>query len=239
MQTRIESTSNPKIKNLVRLRKSSHYRKEVGLFLLEGKREIDGLLAGEHSLEELYFLEDSHDKELASFISGITNAGIACFEVAEEPMKKISYRGEASKVIGVAKKWDLNLRTPRNQSYDAVLILDEIEKPGNLGAILRTAEAMGVNAVLLSDTSVDFFNPNVIRSSMGLFATQPDFVEQKKRSWNGFVRQNLWSLALVRMRSKRFMSMIFIQALHYLWEVKVKGWVSFGKRMSMRWFRFQ
>ncbi len=146
-------------------------------FLLDGKREIDGLLAGEHSLEELYFLENSHDEELASFISGITDAGIACFEVVEAPMKKISYRGEASKVIGVAKTWDLNLR---NQNYDAVLILDEIEKPGNLGAILRTAEAMGVNAVLLSDTSVDFFNPNVIRSSMGLFATQPVFCGTKK-----------------------------------------------------------
>ena len=58
--------------------------------------------------------------------------------------------------------------------------MDEIEKPGNLGAILRTAEAMGVNAVLLSDTSVDFFNPNVIRSSMGLFATQPVFCGTKK-----------------------------------------------------------
>ena len=180
VQTRIESTSNPKIKHLVRLRKSSHYRKEVGLFLLEGKREIDGLLAGEHSLEELYFLENSHDEEFESFISGITNADIACFEVAEAPMKKISYRGEASKVIGVAKTWDLNLRTLRNQNYDAVLILDEIEKPGNLGAILRTAEAMGVDEVLLSDTSVDFFNPNVIRSSMGLFATQPVFCGTKK-----------------------------------------------------------
>jgi TrmH family RNA methyltransferase len=180
VQTRIESTSNPKIKHLVRLRKSSHYRKEVGLFLLEGKREIDGLLAGEHSLEELYFLENSQDEELASFISGITEAGITCFEVAEAPMKKISYRGEAGKVIGVAKTWDLNLRTLRTQNYDAVLILDEIEKPGNLGAILRTAEAMGVDAVLLSDTSVDFFNPNVIRSSMGLFATQPVFCGTKK-----------------------------------------------------------
>ena len=86
----------------------------------------------------------------------------------------------ASKLIGVAKTWDLNLRTLRNENFDVVLILDEIEKPGNLGAILRTAEAMGVNAVLLSDTSVDFFNPNVIRSSMGLFATQPVFCGTKK-----------------------------------------------------------
>jgi TrmH family RNA methyltransferase len=180
VQTRIESTSNSKIKHLVRMRKSSHYRKEVGSFLLEGKREIGALLAGGHSLEELYFLENSQDEELKNFISSITEKGIPSLEVAEGPMRKISYRGEASKVIGVAKTWDLNLRILRNESLDAVLILDEIEKPGNLGAILRTAEAMGVKAVLLSDTSVDFFNPNVIRSSMGLFATQPVFCGTKK-----------------------------------------------------------
>ncbi len=170
LQIRIESTSNQKIKHLVRLRKSSHYRKDTGLFLVEGKREIEALIAAGHSLEELYFLQNS-EEEVGSILETQTRQQVACFELAEEPMSKISYRGQTTKLIGVAKTWEINLKNHEIKNNDLVLILDEIEKPGNLGAILRTAEAMGVESVLLSDPSVDFYNPNVIRSSMGLFAS--------------------------------------------------------------------
>ena len=68
---------------------------------------------------------------------------IQVFELSEKPMSKISYRSHGSEIIGVAKTWDLGLTQPEFSDHGLVLILDEIEKPGNLGAILRTSEAMG------------------------------------------------------------------------------------------------
>lgn len=180
MQSRIESTTNPKVKHLVRLRKSSRYRKETGLFFLEGKREIEAMLVGGRELDEIFFPQNTEPKDELSSLLELTK-GIPNFELADAPMKKASYRGEGSEIIGVARSWSLDLDNCINESRDLILILDEVEKPGNLGAILRTAEALGVEAIVLTDSAIDFFNPNVIRSSMGLFASMPVFSCEKDK----------------------------------------------------------
>ena len=188
MYHKIESTSNPRIKHLVRLRKSSRYRRERALFIVEGKREIEAFNAAGRNFEEIYFSPSlSHEISSSSILSTLLES-VPSFELSEDAINKVSYRQHGSKVIGVAKTWDLKLRSPLDINWELVLVLDEVEKPGNLGAILRTAEAMGVDAVLLSDSCVDFFNPNVIRSSMGLFATMPVFMAEKREVYE-FLRQ--------------------------------------------------
>ncbi|MAK46673.1 MAG: hypothetical protein CMI24_05395 [Opitutae bacterium] len=196
---KIESTSNPKIKHLVRLRKSSRYRNEIGMFILEGRREIEAMLAAGRKLEEIYLTSSFLDQNKLSLMLPDLSKDIQVFELSEKPMSKISYRSHGSEIIGVAKTWDLGLTQPEFSDHGLVLILDEIEKPGNLGAILRTSEAMGVDAVLLSDASVDFFNPNVVRSSMGLFASMPVF-SGTKQDVLGLLRQS--NLSVVCTSSK-------------------------------------
>ena len=180
MIERIESTSNPKVKHLVRLRKSSRYRKEMGLFIVEGKREIEAMLSSGKFIEELYFSNELLDGiSIAQFLPNL-NEKITTFDLSHLAMNKISYRDQAKDAVGLVKVWDLALPNSHNLGLELVLVLDEVEKPGNLGAILRTADAMGVDAVVLSDSCVDFFNPNVVRSSMGLFASMPVFSGTKE-----------------------------------------------------------
>ena len=185
---KIESTSNPRIKHLVRLRKSSRYRRETALFIVEGKREIEAFNAAGRNLEEIYFSQSMANEISSSSILSTLLERVPSFELSEDAINKVSYRQHGSKFIGVAKTWDLKLRSPIDLNWKLVLVLDEVEKPGNLGAILRTAEALGVDAILLSDSCVDFFNPNVIRSSMGLFATMPVFMAEK-REVHEFLKQ--------------------------------------------------
>ena len=177
---KIESTSNPRIKHLVRLRKSSRYRRETALFIVEGKREIEAFNAAGRNLEEIYFSQSMANEISSSSILSTLLERVPSFELSEDAINKVSYRQHGSKFIGVAKTWDLKLRSPIDLDWKLVLVLDEVEKPGNLGAILRTAEGLGVDAILLSDSCVDFFNPNVVRSSMGLFATIPVFMAEKR-----------------------------------------------------------
>ena len=127
MQSRIESTTNPKVKHLVRLRKSSRYRKETGLFFLEGKREIEAMLVGGRELDEIFFPQNKESKDELSSLLELTK-GIPNFELADAPMKKASYRGEGSEIIGVARSWSLDLNNCINESRDLILILDEVEK---------------------------------------------------------------------------------------------------------------
>lgn len=189
--SKIESTSNPRIKHLVRLRKSSRYRKDTGLFILEGKREIEAALSAGKIFEEIYFSKSSTiDNSSSRGLIELKDL-IPSFELSEDAIKKVSYRANGSDIIAVAKTWNLEFESSKNTEWNLILVLDEIEKPGNLGAILRTAEAMGVDAVLLSDSSVDFFNPNTIRSSMGLFASMPVFIAAKKEIYEFAKRASL------------------------------------------------
>ena len=140
----------------MRLRKSSRYRKDTGLFILEGKREIEAALSAGKIFEEIYFSKSSTiDNSSSRGLIELKDL-IPSFELSEDAIKKVSYRANGSDIIAVAKTWNLEFESSKNTEWNLILVLDEIEKPGNLGAILRTAEAMGVDAVLLSDSSVDF-----------------------------------------------------------------------------------
>ena len=186
----IKSPSNPKIKHLVRLRKSSRYRHEVGQFIVEGDREMEALFSFGRELKEIYFTNDALKNSPLSHVLPKLSQYISIFEVNEACMKKISYKDQTSNIVGVANTWKLRL-VENKASFRLVLVLDEIEKPGNLGAILRTAEAMGVDAIILSESKVDFFNPNVVRSSMGLFAKKNVFKGSKIEVVEWLKKQNL------------------------------------------------
>ena len=171
---KITSLQNEKIKQTVRLRNRKE-RDESGLFLIEGYRELKRAIDAGIEIETLYFYPalfvESGQHRL---VAGLEEIAIECIESV---FTKISYRDSPDGLLAVAKQMrrklsDLDeiLATKKNPF---LVIAESIEKPGNLGTILRSCDAAGVDAVLVCDPTTDIYNPNVVRSSIGTLFTIP------------------------------------------------------------------
>ena len=167
MHFKITSTQNPKIKSLLSLEKPRERRKQQ-LFIIEGKKEIQLALEVGYKIGNLFYCDEilSVD-ELESL--GVDNKLV--IPVSKEVFEKIAVRENSGGVIAVAEMKSHRLDQITLSSNPIVLVLEAVEKPGNLGAILRTADAAGVDAVIICDPQTDFYNPNVVRSSLGCVFT--------------------------------------------------------------------
>lgn len=163
----ITSIQNPKIKNLLTLEKPRERRK-LGLFVVEGRKEISLALHGGYEMESVFYCEELiRPDELRNFHFGAA----LMIPVSREVFDKIAIRENSGGVIAVARQKMHRLDSIRLSGNPLVLVLESVEKPGNLGAILRTADAAGVDVVIICDPKTDFYNPNVIRSSVGCVFT--------------------------------------------------------------------
>jgi RNA methyltransferase, TrmH family len=164
----ISSAQNPKIKSLLALEKPRERRKQQ-LFLIEGKKEIGLALEAGYKIGNLFFCEEIITlNELKSL--GLAEKFLA--RVTKDVFDKIAVRENSGGVIAVAEMKTHQLGKLTLSKNPLLLILEGVEKPGNLGAILRTADAAGVDAVIICDPHTDFYNPNVIRSSIGCVFTK-------------------------------------------------------------------
>ena len=154
----IESLHNEKIKNLTRLISDNRFRKKSGIFAVEGKQENERALKFGFQPQDFFICESIFDED---FPKGKINL------VSEKIYEKLAYRGTSEGIIGVYKirNQDLNGFVPKENA--SLIVVKSVEKPGNLGAILRSCEAFGIDALVIIDAKVDFYNPNVIRSSVG------------------------------------------------------------------------
>ena len=159
----ITSVQNARIKHVVALQQKSSLRREEGLFVVEGRREIEHCIACGYEAAELF----SRSQE-----SGIRRE--VEYLVSPQVYEKIAYRGSTEGVIAVVKSKVHSLSSfliPHSSFLEKdtplVVVLEGVEKPGNLGAILRTAEAANVDAVIVCDPLTDLYNPNLIRASIG------------------------------------------------------------------------
>lgn len=169
----IESAQNPRVKEAVRLRKNKE-RKQSGSTLVEGYREILRATQGGWVFKELYFCPELYlDLDAGELVAQIQAAGTPVFKCSETAYRKMSYRDTPDGLMAlsplVGKTLD-ELVLPENP---LLLIAEDLEKPGNLGTILRTADAAGVDAVITCDHKTDLNNPNVIRSSIGTIFFMP------------------------------------------------------------------
>ncbi len=167
---KIESLQNPLIKHLVQLQAKSKTRKQTETFLIEGVREISLALKGGYELQTVLFsseiISETEVKKMAS-------KNTELIEISTEVYKKLAYRDTTEGVLAVAKTKSLRLEDLILPEKPLVLVAEGLEKPGNLGAILRTADAAKLDAVLIADPKSDMYNPNVIRASVGcLFTNQ-------------------------------------------------------------------
>ena len=167
----ISSTQNPKIKHLLALQQKSSERRKSGLFVVEGRRELEHCIAAGYEVESVFT-----DSPLALPI----REGVVTYTVAPHVYERIAYRGTTEGIIAIvhAKKHILSefesLPSGRLEGASPLfIILESVEKPGNLGAVLRSADAAGATAVIVCDPLTDLYNPNLIRASIGACFTVP------------------------------------------------------------------
>ncbi len=162
----IESLQNPKIKNLLKLQEKSRERKNQGTFVIEGVQENELALKGGYQAIEIFCCEEIYTGDFSFGEAKQYTISRAIFE-------KLAYRKSTGGLIGVYQRKSTNLEELHLPENPLIIVLEAVEKPGNLGAVLRTADGAKADAVIVCDETVDFFNPNVIRSSVGtLFTNQ-------------------------------------------------------------------
>lgn len=171
MSKSISSPQNPLIKQLALLKEKSRERKKTGQFLIEGKRELSLAIKGGYKIETLLFFPDLFSESEAKAMS---NNGIEIIEISKEVFQKLAHRDTTEGVIALVTSKIHTLDRLKLESKNPLLLVAEApEKPGNIGALLRTADAANVDAVIIANPKSDLYNPNIIRSSVGcVFTTE-------------------------------------------------------------------
>lgn len=167
----ITSPQNPAIKNIVKLSKHKE-RKEQNLFVIEGARELTLALEGGYEIAAVYVCRDLFARtDYPDVLRSVCEKTV--FDISLEVFGKIAYRENSDGIVALGRPKSHTPDTLKLSGNPFVIVLEAVEKPGNLGAILRTADAAAVDAVIICDPQTDLYNPNVVRSSVGgLFTVQ-------------------------------------------------------------------
>jgi len=172
MHKHITSTQNSFIKDLFQLKEKSRNRKKTGTFLIEGLREISLAISGGYTIKSI-LVEPSiiSEVELDELLSKFDDE-IDVIEISNDVYKKLALRESTEGIIAVANSKNLTLDGVQfSNEKPLILVAEAPEKPGNIGALLRTADAAGVDAVFIANPKTDLYNPNIIRSSVGCVFT--------------------------------------------------------------------
>jgi len=163
----ISSLQNQKVKQLVLLQQKSSERRQSDLFVVEGLRELRHCVSKGYEIESLFFCQQL----LTEQIDNLRAEQI--YEVTPQVYEKIAYRGSTEGVMAVMRMKHLRLEDLQLREQPLIVVLESVEKPGNLGAVLRSADAAGADAVVVCDPLTDLYNPNLIRASIGALFTVP------------------------------------------------------------------
>ena len=165
----ITSIQNSYIKNLVKLQDKARERKKQGLFIIEGKREISLAITSKYEFDSILFCPNIISE---NEIIQLLNQNINRIAISKEVYQKLAYRNSTEGIIALAKVKDFSLNKILLPTKNPLILVAEgIEKPGNIGALLRTADAANVDAVFIADPKSDLYNTNIIRSSVGCVFT--------------------------------------------------------------------
>jgi len=169
----ISSLQNPLVKGVAKLRKRRQ-RDSSGLMVVEGRAEIALAMQAGVVLETLYYCEDLLDSaEVRELVERVRERSAKTVAVSQKVYEKIAFGERAEGLLAVARQPKRGLKDLEPGPMPLLLAVEAIEKPGNLGALLRSADAAGVCGVLVCDPNTDVYNPNVVRSSVGTIFTVP------------------------------------------------------------------
>ncbi len=163
---RIESLQNPRVKRILNLQQKAKARKQEGVFVVEGLREVERALLSGFELLEIW-----SDKNIPKNLPLPATALVV--DCSTPVFEKLTYREAAADVLALFATKETSLEKLKLPANPLIIVLETVEKPGNIGAVLRTANALGAHAVFLCNSVVDVYNPNVIRNSLGGFFNIP------------------------------------------------------------------
>lgn len=163
----ITSAQNPKIKCLLELQQKSQERRRSGLFVVEGRREIERCINNGYAIDTLFWCPEIFGEEEPHA------DGARIFQVSTDIYNKVAYRGGTEGVIAEVVARQSTLDDIKLQEKALVVVMESVEKPGNVGAVLRSADAAKADAVIVCDPLTDIYNPNLIRASVGAFFSVP------------------------------------------------------------------
>jgi len=166
MFEKISSLQNPKIKNILKLQKASE-RRIQNICTIEGLRELKNAVKGGFEIDQFFFCTEIADSKIMQWLKEMQLDEHRIFEISKPIFERIAYRDSTEGIYALLKQKSLKLNQIKLSPIPLVLVIEAVEKPGNLGAILRTTDAAGLDALLICDPHTDIYNPNVIRSSIG------------------------------------------------------------------------
>ena len=206
MHVLISSTQNPKIKSLLLLEKPRE-RKKQSVFVVEGKKEVMYAMEAGYKIENIFFCQD-----IISFqeLMGLNLEDNLLIPVSREVFDKIAVRESSGGMVAIVEQKTHRLNDIKLKKNPLLLILEAVEKPGNLGAILRTADAAGVDAVIICDPQTDFYNPNVIRSSVGCVFTKQIASATSEETIEWLMKNNVQIFCTYLQASKPYYEIDFI-----------------------------
>jgi len=199
---KIQSTQNSRIKNVQKLFTKSKERKEQNLFVVEGAREMSLALAGYYLFDSVFICPELYSgSDYPDILTKINSANL--FEVTLPIFQKIAYREYSDGIIALAKPKQHSLNDLKLPDNPFIIVLEAVEKPGNLGAILRTADAAQVDAVIVCDPLTDVYNPNVIRSSIGCVFTVPLAISTNSGTFS-FLKENRIHIFAAELQASKY-----------------------------------
>jgi RNA methyltransferase, TrmH family len=229
---KITSLQNSRVKDIVKLHRS-RARRESGLIIVEGLREIS--LAIEARLETKFlmvcpaYFQEGSLQTIQNLITEYT-----CFEVSSQVFEKMAYREQSDGLLAVMHAPEFKLNDIKLTDNPLVVVLESIEKPGNLGAILRTADAAGADAVIICDPLTDIYNPNVIRSSIGCVFTKQVVACASQDALEWLQKHNIEPIAAALTANEYHYSSDFTKPLAFIFGTEAEGLSNFWLNSDIR-----
>lgn len=185
----LTSLQNPKVKQVIHLRDRS-CREETQQFIIEGYRELLRATDAGWKVSSLYTCEKLFlGTNENTLIQRLASRGTQVFDCSESVFRKMSYRDRPDGLIAVATQRHFGLEDAPLKPNPFFIVAEAIEKPGNLGTILRSSDAVGIDGLILCDRCTDIYNPNVVRASVGTLFTVP-VIEAKSDATIAWLKKN-------------------------------------------------
>lgn len=222
---KITSLQNIRIKSIIKLGKHKE-RTLQNLFIIEGARELSLALAGGYTVKSVYICPELFSKTDYPDVLNTIPDNIQ-FEVSKPVFEKIAYRAGSDGLLVLAEPKPHKLPDLNLSENPFIIILESVEKPGNLGAILRTADAANVDAVIICDPTTDLYNPNAVRSSVGCLFTVPIAICSSREALDFLKLENIRSFAAELQASSWYQDVDFTQPSAVIMGTEADGLTDF------------
>ncbi len=233
MEEIIVSTSNPRIKNVIKLKEKSSERKAQNLIVVEGAREILRARENNFEIKTLFVCDIVNQKRHKEILSNIHHL----VRVSKEVFEKIAYRENSDGLLALVIPKHIRLSDLKLSANPLLIILESVEKPGNLGAIARTADGAGVDAVIVCDAKTDIYNPNSVRASIGCVFSKQVVVASSEEVQKFLKEKNITPYAAALTAKKNYTEADFTKPCALVFGTEAQGlsqtWLSSAEQIKI------